>query len=147
MRARHVRDAHLTCPTLCLHQVLVHAASSNQGRTRDGVAAGGRRLAAEVERVVADVAHRGGSLRSISLVGNSLGGLYARHAAAELWDAQSGRIAGLEPDAFVSVGCPHLGVRRYTFLPLPPPLQALGPLVAGRTADDLVRLRVRVGLA
>ena len=118
--------------------MLVHAASSNQGRTRDGVAAGGRRLAAEVERVVADVAHRGGSLRSISLVGNSLGGLYARHAAAELWDAQSGRIAGLEPDAFVSVGCPHLGVRRYTFLPLPPPLQALGPLVAGRTADELL---------
>jgi len=73
------------------------------------------------------VAHRGGSLRSISLVGNSLGGLYARHAAAELWDAQSGRIAGLEPDAFVSVGCPHLGVRQFTFLPLPPPLVRLGP--------------------
>ena len=144
--------------------MLVHSASANEGRTRDGVAAGGRRLAAEVEQLVTDVARRGGSLRTISLVGNSLGGyatqgsnpgladfardhsphatalqtgllltrlslaldsLYARHAAAELWDAESGRIAGLEPDAFVSVGCPHLGVRRFTFLPLPPPLQAL----------------------
>ena len=88
-------------------QVLVHSASANEGRTRDGVAAGGRRLAAEVEQLVAD---GGGSLRTISLVGNSLGGLYARHAAAELWRAESGLIAGLEPDAFVSVGCPHLGM-------------------------------------
>ena len=55
-------------------QVLVHSASANEGRTRDGVAAGGRRLAAEVEQLVTDVARRGGSLRTISLVGNSLGG-------------------------------------------------------------------------
>ena len=119
-------------------EVLVHSGVANEGRTRDGVAAGGRRLAAEVEQLVAEVARGGGSLRTISLVGNSLGGLYARHAAAELWDAESGCIAGLEPDAFVSIGCPHLGVRRFTFLRLPPPLQALGPLVAGRTADDLL---------
>ena len=50
----------------------MHSASANEGRTRDGVAAGGRRLAAEVEQLVTDVARRGGSLRTISLVGNSL---------------------------------------------------------------------------
>ena len=55
-------------------QVLVHSASANEGRTRDGVAAGGRRLAAEVEQLVTDAARRGDSLRTISLVGNSLGG-------------------------------------------------------------------------
>jgi len=51
--------------------VLVHCAASNVGFTRDGVAAGGKRLAAEVLRIRA--AHP--SLESLSLVGNSLGGL------------------------------------------------------------------------
>lgn len=115
--------------------VLVHLAGANEGtRTRDGVAAGGRRLASEVDQL----ASRNPGLQTISLVGNSLGGLYARYAAAELLDEASGRIAGLQPDAFVTVGCPHLGVRQFTFLPLPPPLVRLGPLVAGRTATDLL---------
>ena len=114
--------------------VRVHCAAANEGRTRDGVAAGGRRLAAEVERIARSTP----SMETISLVGNSLGGLYTRYAAGELLDTASGRLAGLEPDVFVTIGCPHLGVRQFTYLPLPPPLRRLGPLVAGRTATDLL---------
>ena len=113
---------------------LVHLASSNEGLTRDGIAAGGRRLAAEVRRVAAQQP----TLQTLSLVGNSLGGLYARYAASELLDS-GGLMAGLTPDALCTIGSPHLGVRRYTYLPVPSLLrQQLGPIVAGRTADELL---------
>ena len=112
--------------------VLVHRAQCNEGQTRDGVAAGGRRLAEEVKKVAAS--HP--SLQELSLVGNSLGGLYVRYAARELLD--HGRMAGLEPHTLVTTGCPHLGVRRYTWLPLPSVLHPAGKIVAGATADDLL---------
>jgi len=115
--------------------VLVHRATSNEGaRTRDGVAAGGRRLAEEVKLI----AEKHPSLLKLSLVGNSLGGLYARYAATELLNKTSGMMAGLIPDALVTTGSPHLGVRSYLFLPLPSLLLQLGGLVAGQSADDLL---------
>lgn len=117
-------------------ELLVHQARSNEGLTRDGVAAGGERLAAEIREVVA----RESSLESITLVGNSLGGLYVRHAAASLLEGSGddATMAGLRPDALVTTGCPHLGVRRYTYLPVPRWLRPAGVLIAGATADDLL---------
>jgi hypothetical protein len=115
--------------------ILAHLATSNEGlRTRDGVAAGGRRLAEEVRSI--SRAHP--SLRTLSLVGNSLGGLYVRAAATELQhDAECAR---LERRVLLTTGCPHLGVRRFTYLPLPGALasSAAPRLVAGRTADELL---------
>ncbi len=120
--------------------VLVHNAVSNEGRTRDGVLEGGRRLAAEVRAVVSNTP----SLRSLSLVGNSLGGLYVRACAAELFDTTTGRLAGLEADALVTLAAPHLGVRRHLYAPLPElPRSVLHPaaqLVAGQTAEELLLL-------
>ena len=72
--------------------VLVHSAEANQGRTRDGVVAGGRRLAQEVRDIVKS---SGPGLRTISFVGNSLGGIYARYAVGVLHDASAGLVAGL----------------------------------------------------
>ena len=112
--------------------VLVHQSSANTDRTTDGVSAGGHRLADEIRAVAA----RNPSLRSISLVGNSLGGLYVRHAAALLHD--HGLIAGLKPETLVTTGTPHLGVRAFTFVPVPRWLQPAASLVIGRTADDLL---------
>lgn len=124
------------------NDVLVHLAASNEmSATRDGIAAGGARLAAEIREITA----KRDTLTKLSLVGNSLGGLYVRYAAAELLDsrADSGATTmagGLIPDALVTTGAPHLGVRKFTFLPLPPALFAAGRTIAGQTAVDLLLL-------
>lgn len=114
--------------------VIAHLAESNENLlTRDGVEAGGRRLAAEIRSLAA----ANPSLRTLSLVGNSLGGLYVRAAAAELLEGD-GMMANLQPKVLVTTGCPHLGVRRYTYLPLPSFMHPAGRAVAGQTADDLL---------
>eukprot|EP00929_Paragymnodinium_shiwhaense_P056598 TRINITY_DN2832_c2_g1_i1.p1 TRINITY_DN2832_c2_g1~~TRINITY_DN2832_c2_g1_i1.p1 ORF type:complete len:227 (-),score=17.51 TRINITY_DN2832_c2_g1_i1:1184-1864(-) len=42
---------------------------------------------------------------------------------------------GLRPCTFITIGCPHLGVRRFTYVPVP---AALGTLIAGKTGEDLM---------
>jgi hypothetical protein len=124
--------------------VLVHRATCNEGLlTRDGIEQGGLRLA----EVVSGLAEQHPSLERISFVGNSLGGLYVRSCATVLHDSGSstGTMAGLVPDALVTTGCPHLGVRRFTYLPLPRPVRSLGRFVAGRTADELLLRDRRYG--
>ena len=130
--------AHLTVLAEQLREksddVVVHLAASNEGRTRDGIVAGGIRLSNEIQSVVAQ--HKG--ISSLSLVGNSLGGLYSRHAAALLFDESDGTMAGLQPRCFVTTGTPHLGVRRYLYVPVPDWAMSAGSLIAGQTADDLL---------
>mmetsp|Transcript_50955 Transcript_50955/g.159787 ORF Transcript_50955/g.159787 Transcript_50955/m.159787 type:complete len:382 (+) Transcript_50955:49-1194(+) len=121
-------------------RALVLSAASNQGQNRDGIAAGGKRLVREIRSVVTK--HHG--LAEISLVGNSLGGLYTRFAVSELLE-ESGLVGGLRPAAFVTIGCPHLGVRSFTFLPLPPSLQSLARFFVGQTGEELM-LRDAEGL-
>ena len=60
------------------------ACAANDGflKTFDGIAAGAQRVANEVRRTVAAAP----DLETISMVGNSLGGLYARQALAALYD-------------------------------------------------------------
>uniref|UniRef100_A0A7S3GE09 DUF676 domain-containing protein n=1 Tax=Palpitomonas bilix TaxID=652834 RepID=A0A7S3GE09_9EUKA len=76
--------------------------------TLDGVEKGGLRLAAELEAFVA----RHPDLETVSLVGISLGGLYARYAAGILFDSHQHTIAGLTPRYFISFASPHIGTRR-----------------------------------
>lgn len=75
-----------------------------------------------------------GSLRKISFLAHSLGGLFTRYAVAVLYSSDnlnksqhnniiessdgnpdnlgaSGKIAGLEPINFITLATPHLGVR------------------------------------
>jgi Putative serine esterase (DUF676) len=81
-------------PPPCL--VLVHSAASNNERTSDGIAAGGTRLAAEINAWIDEVivAHPCSAttsklMLSLSMVGNSLGGLYARYALKDIqWSRQ-----------------------------------------------------------
>ncbi|CAN0105744.1 unnamed protein product, partial [Hapterophycus canaliculatus] len=99
------------------------------------------------------------SLSRISLVGNSFGGLYVRYAAKLLYDAGDAgdgaeggdsagsepggggggkeTVAGLTPSMFMTIASPHLGVRRYTYVPLPTPLHPLAGVVVGQTGNDL----------
>ena len=77
--------------------------------TYQGVHAGGAKAAEELLQVVRDFP----SLKRLTLVGNSLGGLFARYLAGMLWDAKKGTIAGLEPVDYMSIASPHLGTRSY----------------------------------
>lgn len=115
------------------HGILAHCAACNMDKTFDGVQAGGERLAAEVRQIVA--AHP--SLRAISFIGNSLGGIYSRYAISLLWQPESKTILGLKPITFMSIATPHLGVRRFTIIPLPDLLHFTPPLVIGQTGNDL----------
>jgi Putative serine esterase (DUF676) len=79
---------------------IVHAAQCNHGRTSDGIVAGGTRLSNEINSLIEKlVLSSHGSEDNVhvtvSLVGNSLGGLYARYALRDIqW---GGRQLQLQP--------------------------------------------------
>eukprot|EP01040_Poterioochromonas_malhamensis_P004005 gene4005-4284_t len=86
-----------------------------------GIADGAKKLKEEVLTVQS----KNPKLERISLIGNSLGGLFARYAVMLLFDETSNTMHGLIPESFMTIATPHLGVRRYTFfedyhLPRPP---------------------------
>eukprot|EP00656_Telonema_subtile_P020855 TRINITY_DN21918_c0_g1_i2.p1 TRINITY_DN21918_c0_g1~~TRINITY_DN21918_c0_g1_i2.p1 ORF type:complete len:280 (-),score=51.43 TRINITY_DN21918_c0_g1_i2:11-850(-) len=73
-----------------------------------GLKKGGELLAAEVAQVAATMP----ALTHISLIGASLGGLFARHASALLWGGAAPLLpAHVHPHALVTLASPHLGVR------------------------------------
>ncbi|KAK2969497.1 hypothetical protein RJ640_017337 [Escallonia rubra] len=112
---------------------LIHASSCNTyTKTFTGIDGAGKRLADEVMQVV----KKTGSLKRISFLAHSLGGLFARYAVAVLYmpspsssdlsddpavstsaiskaahSPGRGLIAGLEPVNFITLATPHLGVR------------------------------------
>lgn len=134
---------------------LVYASSSNTyTKTFTGIDGAGKRLADEVRRVVEMTK----SLKKISFLAHSLGGLFARYAIAVLYSANSlsssdpsedqkskrGMIAGLEPISFITLATPHLGVRGKKQLPFllgVPILEKLAapmaPIFVGRTGSQL----------
>ena len=102
-------------------RVLASGANEPFPRTLDGVDAGGARVADEVRQVASD-------FKTISFVGNSLGGLYARAALRELRDGDT--FAGLTPAVFVTTAAPHLGARQTQYGPLAPLLRLLPSAVS-----------------
>ena len=91
--------------------VLRSVANENLKSLR-GFKTGGEELASEIVQCIAE----NSNLKRLSIVGNSLGGLYARYAIKILFNDSDGTIAGLEPHRFMSVATPHLGVRNWTFV-------------------------------
>ena len=90
-------------------ETLVHRSTANASFplslvTWDGVLAGGRRLADEIRGLTVATP----SLRYLSLIGVSLGGLYCRVAAAGVLGSTP-----LAPLNFVTLASPHLGVRSH----------------------------------
>ena len=77
-----------------------------------GLAVGGEDLASEIVQFV----KANPSLTRLSIVGNSLGGLYARYAMHVLFNATDGTLAGLKPHRLMTIATPHLGVRNWTFV-------------------------------
>lgn len=116
----------------------------------DGVPQGATRVADEIRAAV----RANPSLTRISLVGNSLGGIYARYAAALLFERaprsvcpdgpsrgvgdDRGTIAGLEPETYLTTATPHLGVGPFGHLGLIPRLVGVCVVrLLGRTARQL----------
>ncbi|KAE9591337.1 hypothetical protein Lal_00038568 [Lupinus albus] len=132
---------------------LVYASASNAySMTFTGIDESGRRLADEVRQVVKQTR----SLKRISFLAHSLGGLFARYAVAVLYSpdtcnsdqhvdtdnsimessqrttnfSNGGMIAGLEPINFITLATPHLGVRGKKQLPFLLGIQFLEKLAA-----------------
>lgn len=145
-------------PKQLSNRFLIHASASNSyAQTLAGIDVAGRRLAEEVQHIISKTP----SLKCISFLGHSLGGLFARYAIALLFHSnkrgsndgvdptipnadKSGTIDGLLPINFITLATPHLGVRGKKQLPflfgvpflekLAPPL---APLLGGRTGRQL----------
>ena len=106
-------------------------------RSFHGVKLGGSRLAEEVRELVS-----AGSYQSISFVGNSLGGLYARYAIRLLFNHSDATIAGLTPSRFLLIASPSLGVRNFTIVEdqgfsVPDILKRTVSQVLHRSGEDL----------
>ncbi|CAL5036853.1 unnamed protein product [Urochloa decumbens] len=131
----------------------IYASSSNiYTKTFDGIDIAGTRLANEV----LDVVKKMSSLRKISFLAHSLGGLFARYTIATLYSLETknagqtgasivptasgsaksqqtsglGAVAGLEPINFITLATPHLGVRGRNQLPFLQGLSILEKLAA-----------------
>jgi len=155
------------------HRFVIHSAICNEGKTNDGIAAGGSRLAEEINSLVEYIAKENNSQNhprpemTLSICGNSLGGLYARRALADIrWDipldqGQDTLIAGNENDntvgnggdtdnslhpnrslipmLFVTTATPHLGVSQHTYIPLPRAVEYPIARILDQTGQDLFR--------
>ncbi|XP_051135395.1 uncharacterized protein LOC127254355 [Andrographis paniculata] len=143
---------------------LIYASSCNMyTKTFTGIDGAGKRLADEVMQVVKKTQ----SLKKISFLAHSLGGLFARYAISVLYSpngsyqsddkavspatkfktlhsSNRGSIAGLQAINFITLATPHLGVRGNKQLPfllgvsfLEKLAAPLAPIFTGRTGSQL----------
>jgi hypothetical protein len=168
-----------TCPsTNNNNNIVVYSPKCNEGRTHDGIKLGGIRLANEiVDFIQKDVQERRHVILNeddestpmnqqqqqqqqnnkddvvvnvtYSMVGNSLGGLYARYAISLLpyqlpliKDNVTNQQTSvcLHPNIFCTTATPHLGVSQHTFLPVPRILETIIGTGMRTTGRDLFRL-------
>lgn len=86
--------------------------SNEKMKSLGGLKTGGENLASEILDCVAN----NRNLKRLSVVGNSLGGLYTRYAMKLLFNDSDKTIGGLKPNRFMSIATPHLGVQNWTFV-------------------------------
>jgi Putative serine esterase (DUF676) len=139
---------------------LIHSAACNHGRTYDGIAEGGLRLADEInellQRQVNDITP---AIITLSLVGNSLGGLYARYSLPYIHVSvplESDSVRSPDHEAvqvirkvFCTTATPHLGLQSLSYFSQTPWLSSLVRVprwvervvatLLGRTGLDLFR--------
>lgn len=127
-------------------KLITHSVSCNNEKTFDGVAAGGKRVANEVHEIITKYRHgiAGENVTdfTVSFIGNSLGGLYARYAISEL-DAQKENPPAATPQIHFNVFCttatPHLGVSKHTYVSIPRIAETAIANIMGETGRDLFR--------
>jgi len=146
-----------------LHDMIVHSTVCNEGKTTDGIEHGGDRLVDEMMEVIqSEMDKRMSNPKNqpiadhditLSIVGNSLGGLYGRYAIAKFIErfCESGKgdpnrlrlkhaNYNIHLNIFCTTATPHLGVSRHTFLPIPRPAEIGVAHAMGETGRDLFRL-------
>lgn len=163
-------------------QLVMYRCRCNMNRTSDGIERGGERIYEEVLSVIRSFIRDKQELRrssrnkeereiasvTISMVGNSLGGLYSRYALAKLSElskkqqqtyhnGNNKRIIeneGKESNSFIvidgtiriyfnifcSTASPHLGVSGHTWFPIPRTAEIGLAQAMGDTGHDLFRL-------
>lgn len=138
---------------------IVHNAACNEGTTHDGVVKGGERLANEILEVIRGEIEQSTQHHTqdvtISIVGNSLGGLYGRYAVAildELLFASDEDGTKDMPhyilddnirlhfNVFCSTASPHLGCADRTYVPIPRFAEVGIAKRMGETGLDLFRV-------
>ena len=132
--------------------IVVHAAVCNEKKTTDGVTMGGERLVQEMLDVIREEMknRRQDAEITVSVLGNSLGGIYGRYAVAKLAELCqfNGRDGEMYLDGkyrmhfnvFCTTASPHLGIASHTFLPLPRTAEIGVAHALGDTGRDLFRL-------
>mmetsp|Transcript_1412 Transcript_1412/g.2576 ORF Transcript_1412/g.2576 Transcript_1412/m.2576 type:complete len:607 (-) Transcript_1412:4794-6614(-) len=139
--------------------IVLHSCQSNWGRTSDGVEKGGVRILDEIRSVIRDHIRvdtdNDGDQRAepmnitVSLVGNSLGGLYSRYAVAKLAEGSTspeeefllldGKIRA-HFNVFCTTATPHLGISGHTYIPIPRSAEIGIGKIMGQTGRDIFRL-------
>mmetsp|Transcript_26135 Transcript_26135/g.39553 ORF Transcript_26135/g.39553 Transcript_26135/m.39553 type:complete len:626 (+) Transcript_26135:48-1925(+) len=148
-------------------RLITYSTIENDGKTTDGIANGGTRLAKEIQQFIkTDLTQNRNSLTlesdkkehhvSISFVGNSLGGLYARYALSQIpteiqllvnndtkGDKESPTKQQpiiLHKELFITTATPHLGCSSHTFFGIPRALEKIIGRVLRMTGKDLFRV-------
>ena len=157
------------------NNVVVYSPKCNEGLTHDGIRLGGIRLANEIVDFIKSDIHERRRVNedmestpmnqqqqqnnedvpvnvTYSMVGNSLGGLYARYAISLLPyqlplikddvknQQQTALVCRLHPNIFCTTATPHLGVSKHTYLPIPRILETIIGTGMRTTGRDLFRL-------
>ena len=135
--------------------LIVHNAACNEGKTHDGIIKGGERLVDEMLSIIrSEVKRERNNQRdpvdiTISIVGNSLGGLYGRYAIAflaEILDNDEFNdyylfdgFIRVHFNVFCSTSSPHLGCASFTYIPIPRTVEMGVAQIMGETGSDLFR--------
>ena len=161
--------------------MVIHNCICNEGKTEDGVVNGGDRLVDEIRRTIntkmkqmlsksQPLDEKESVMRNItiSIIGNSMGGLYGRYAIAKLLE-RHGVVAvmaaereeekkrekdwqniptywildgkyRLRLETFCTTASPHLGVSRCTWIRIPRMAEIGVAATMGKTGRDLFRL-------
>ncbi len=148
--------------------MVVHNCVCNEGKTNDGVIKGGDRLVDEIKETIhSNMERRARNEKdesnklcdiTLSMIGNSMGGLYARYAIAKFIErhcvAETPPTKGeegicswildckyrLRLDSFCTTAAPHLGVSEHTWIRIPRFAEMGVAATMGETGKDLFRL-------
>lgn len=131
-----------SCQKDLTHEVYIHTPTCNEGKTFDGVINCGERLAEEMLSVMSNIAKRKRAKGqrelvdvTLSIIGNSLGGLFARYAITALAEMSLPSHSSVDSykngiiypahgvrihyNIFCTAASPHLGVSKHTWIRTP----------------------------